>query len=706
MGCIASSAAPSKYMAQRQQRQQMEFYDEENPPPPPPPMPLEEIIKMDVMKILQGLNQIRAPQDMSPIVCLNEYAFPLYLGSFVFDEDNNGHVDMPVVAFSHNNRTKFIYFGAIGFLQHSMIQNTETAAFLENSITWASDYKVSTIRVYLYAMPKNIVATLVSDIQSYGYNVEAGNELPKSTFDVVFCTTACPDVHGVAKLAKMGMTIFYFYVPLYQPNSRLLSFSGLAFPQCSLSSSSIFMRNSAEPVLQQYLVNNVIDEYFRVLDEQDSEVSELDNVVSKLRYYISEMTPENAEIILKLQDKSMEYLQKTGFRNGELMCNDTRQCMVCIILSELINKIPPESVKPVPDLELFPGVTDEKTCTKRINIETKAGIWHSTGLWLQAGQIATVETSNHLTIQVGAQTLCLLVKEFPWKRWPSVITTYNISPNTPTAIATQFGGPVFVLSEKNHNVSVQIEGCALYPYFYNDKPSIWEQTKTSTIPWGEIETKYVCINLPARMIHNEQKISQMCKRIDQLMQYIREFEAIQYNTFKSRLVFDVEVAKGEPIVEDVVFMSVDDVQTYLTNATDDKFIYTILLLAQSQIIDFFMSPIIERSVASCAVRYALSKVSPNAKIPDFLDAKAPYLFKPLWNVCSHHGAQPFATALRRQSAQNYVDDDEAWKSFVQVLGTSAGSDFTKILDLGAKPGMLLEQSSECLAQYQLDQASL
>lgn len=706
MGCIASSAAPSKYMAQRQQRQQMDFYDEENPPPPPPPLPLEEIIKIDVMKILQGLNQIRAPQDMTPVVCLNEYAFPLYLGSFVFDEENNGHVDMPVVAFSHNVRVKFVYFGSIGFLQHSMIQNTETAAFLENTITWASDYKVSTIRVYLYNLPKNVTNTLIADIQSYGYNVDSGPDLPKAPYDVVFCSTANQDVAGIAKLAKAGMAIFYFYAPPYQPSSKLLTFSGLGFPQCSLKSSSIFMRNSSEAVLRQYLISNVIDEYFRVLDSPEIEVSDLDNIVSKLRYYISEMNHDNAELINKLQQKSMEYLAKTNFRNGDVMCEDTRQCMVCIILSELINKIPPDDVVAAPDLDLFPGITDEKTCTKRLSIDTKMGIWHSTGLWLQAGQKAVIETSNHVTVQIGAQTLCLLLKEFPWKRWPSVITTYYISPNMPTTISSQFGGPVFILSEKNHSVSVSIEGCSIYPYFLYEKPNVWENTKSSTIPWGEIETKYVNINLPARMIHNEQKIGQLCKRIDQFMQYIREFQAIQVINFKSRLVFDVEVPKGEPIVEDVVFMSIEDVSTYLTNATEDKLLFTILLLAQSQIIDFFMSSVIERSVASCAVRYALSKIAPNQKVPEFLDTKAPYLFKPLWSVCSKHGVNPFSAALRRQATLTFEDDNEAWKSFVQTLGQSAGSDFTKVLDLGAKPGMLLEQSSECLAQYQLDQSSL
>ena len=707
MGCVSSR--PANYTAQRRAHHPIDFYDDDaqtfSPPSPPP---LEEIIHIDVSKIVQGLNQIKAPHGMSPIVCLNKYAYPLYIASFLFNKQNDANIYLPVVAFSHNAKAKFIYFSTINFLTHAVIQNTETAAFIENSITWASDYKISTIKIYLYNLPKFVTTTLVSDIQGYGYTVDCGDDPPSSNYDIVFATSQNQDPQKLMELAHSGTSIFYFFMEPYTPPSPLMASVGLAFPQCNLTSQSKSIKNAKIEKLESYTIKKIIEEYNRVLTEEEADQKSLDNIVSKLRYYISEMnSTANEEEIMEIQAMSMDYLHKTNFRDGDLICRDMKQCMVAIILTELVPKIPPPLMEPAPALDLFPGQDEEESINVQMKFDMKQGFWFSTGLWLSAGKVGVIQSSARVIVQIGAHALCLLVKNGPWHRWPSVITSYVIEPNVPTEVGTQFGGPVFIISEREKPVALTAKGFCKYPLYTELDPDVWEETKESSVKWGEIQTRYVDINLRKSDMQSLVDIGEYSAALDALVGSIHEFEGISEDC-RSRVVFDVDLPNDdEPAIEDVVFMHINNINDCLNPYNlSENFALMLIAIAQSLIIDVFLDPIVERSFAICAVKYSLLQNMSDVVLPNCLTKDAPKLLDPLWSIFLQYGNKPFGIALRQLATSNVEDEETAWKKFITLISTAADADLRKQLDHGTKPGSLSITSSERLHQFQIDDINL
>ena len=707
MGC-STSAAHVNYAAQRRTHPPIDFFDEENPPPPPPPISLEEQIQIDLSKIIQGINSIKTPSNLAPVVCLSENSYPLYLAEFIFDEQNDDSILMPVVCFSHYETMKFIYFGSIHFLTHQFITCTENAAFFENAITWGANFKISTIKIFLFDLPKTVSQFLVTDLQGFGYNVEQGTEPPAGNFDIVFTTTNCKNINKLQEVADRGMTVFLFYEPPYHSLPSISNMTGLSFPPCSLHSVSKVIKNAPPEVLSGYTLDNMIQSYFEILASEETNQNNLDLIVSKLRYYIDEMGPERIEDILNIQDKSFEYLERTNFRNDNTICQNVNQSMVTIILMEILQKIPPRSMKPFPAIDLFPGVYDvEADITQNMKIDLKTGFWITTGLWLPAGKVCTVLSSHKLTIQIGSHSLCILGQPGPWKRWPSVTTTYTIEANVPTEIGTPFGGPIFIIAERERPAQVQFKDCTTYPLFNQKDVQGWVDTRQSTILWGEIQTLYCDFNLQSRYMLSVDKLKHFCQYVDKYLEKIREFLGTDKSQ-RSRVVFDIDLPQDEPTIFDgVVFFSHEYVQNCMsTSEVTEEFYLMLIFIAQALIFDYFLDGDVERSVAVCAVRYSIDAITPNNEIPDIFSVTAPKLFKPLWAVAKQYGANAFGLSIRQLGKMSVDNPDKAWDRFVSILSASANADLSKQLDMSNRPGLLLQTSSERLQQFQLEDLNL
>ena len=701
MGC--GTSAPVNYNKQRYARNQFDFYDEEEVVQQPVEIPLSDILKIDVQKIIQGISQIKAPTQLNPVVCLGAHAFPLYLSRFIYDTQHEENLLLPVICFSHLKKCKFAYFGSINFLSHSLLTSTETSAFIENSITWGADYKVSTIKIFLYDLPKHMVQSVQSDIQGFGYIIDQGNTLPKGNFDIIMTTSQCGNQEQLMEIAQKGTAVFIFFDPPYK-KMKIDEISGLSFPPCSLLSIDTTIKNPDWSVLDSYTLANIKNAFFDLLSDENATESKLDAVISKLRYYIDEIRSVESDDIIQIYEKSLAYLEKTDYRRNDMICYTVEQCMVSIVLMEIIQKIPPKLMTPIPSIDLFPGeFSIEHKVKEAVRVPLKVGYWISTCLWLPAGSVGTITSSVEIAVQVGSHAFCTLMKPGPWKRWPTVITTYVVAKDTPTEIGTPFGGPVYLISDKNCMANIEFSGFSRYPFYSYDNPDEWSKTKDIKIDWGEIRSKHCDINLLVKSMPDSEKLPQFCEFIDKIIKLIKQVEGIS-DALRSRIVFDIDLPSDEPFAYDgVVYVPHENVQEYLDTSKPEKGLYKLMqCIAQSFIAEIFLDEEIELTVSICALKYALATIDPNCVMPDFTKRVDSKLANPISSVIQQYGAEAFGNSIKQLAQSNVDNPDMAWNHFVSFMSGNANADVSKILTISIKPSLLLATSSERLSQYQMD----
>lgn len=695
--------------ARRTRPPPVDFYDEDIPPPPPPPIALEDMIRMDASTILQGLSQIRIPSVVYPVVCLEEHTFPLFLGDFTLGEQADTGILLPICAFSHMGKEKYVFFGGINFLHHSVLESTETSAFIENSITWASGYKVNTIKVLLLQIPSQISNTLITDLHGFGYHTESVEKLPQSmSHDVIFSVFPTEFDVQLMNLAKTGISVFFFF----HENSSIypspeISRIGVSFPPCSLRVNSRSVMGSPYNVLQSSTLKSSVIEYLDALKNyQTIDTAQLDNIVSKLRYHISEVSSSNADTLVELQKESLKFLESTNYRDGNGICPTLLHGMISVVLTELIQKLPPKFTTPAPAIETFPGVSEDYTLKDfLLHMDLKNDSWNRTGLWLPAGVIATVKSSQRIKLQIGSHTCCMLLRAGPWMRWPTVVTYYTISPNCETEIATQFGGIVYILSSQNVSIDVVFKGFCQYPFFDLQNPLIWDNTKDLSIPWSEAENDHVILTMPSKYLKMVSKLPKYMERLDLVLSHAYSFFGIQ-TPLKRRVIFDIDLPTGDPICGDIVFMDMNTLHDVTcTSQITNGFVQLLICICRCLIVDMFSDPTVESAIATCAVRFAIKSI--NYDFPEDMLLDAPRLFQPLWAVLLDYGEKCFSSALTKMAFQpDETSPENSWRMFVNYLSQEAGTDLTRTIEQNIRLGTILGTSSERLQVYQMSDNDL
>ena len=73
---------------------------------------MEELLKKDVGTILHGLQRINQLDDISPVVCVDENAFPLLLCDFLLAEEVTDQIPLPCAAIARCGNGRLFVFGS------------------------------------------------------------------------------------------------------------------------------------------------------------------------------------------------------------------------------------------------------------------------------------------------------------------------------------------------------------------------------------------------------------------------------------------------------------------------------------------------------------------------------------------------------------------------------------------------------------------
>lgn len=757
MGC-GMSGIDSRAPARRVRPTPIEFYDDENPPPPPPPLPIKEQLLQDVYNILQGLNQVKVPPNLVPVVCLCEAAIPLVLGDFKIDDQASSKIILPVIAISRAYQGHVVFMGSIDFLSHQIFESTETSVLMENLITWSSNYRMNKVRILAAGFPAPLSTSISSDFTSCGYIVEVTQELTKNkNVDIVFFPSSflVPGLkEWLLEFLNLGVTVVccadrlenYPDGPTRYVVNEILEDSGLAFSLNTLISSSTMVPSKDINKLIEYTFENTINNYLNILDppkseekedneklnseeedkKNDSEIFEndpqpevteekredvatpeiikLDDAVSQLRYYVAEMTHHNEEDAYRIYQKSFEYLERINYKTDFGICPKVEHGIIALIITEILSKINPEKVTVSPLAKDFPGLPGKiQLTTQALKLMLQPNQWGTIHLYLPPGVVGTISSNVDLTMQIGSHTVCMLLKPGPWQRWPIITTQLELKANELTKFASPFGGILYLISPVRVTATIKVSNVANYPIYAVDKPQLFQKTSEIQIPWGEIRTKTIILTVPRKEMLYIENMAGFTDTIDKLVNIVYSFIGAKMHDF-SRVIFDIELPLREPIIQDAVFMSIDSLDGIMnySEGTSDMFVmltYICLLL----IPDAFYDREIELTMAHVAASYAMHKTYPDIPQIAYLPNAPSKLFNDLCDLYHEYGDEPFSTAMQMIMVnQKITNTQEAWTMFVDVLSKKINKKLPQLSDRFGHNGELSMNSSSQLQLYQLD----
>ena len=716
MGC-ASSAGQTVPVRRTRQPVMEFFYDDENPPPPPPAIPLDEQLRLDAYKILSSLNQIHAPERVLPVVCLADYAFPLFLCPFSV-EDEASQIVLPICALSRVEAGRFLYIGNVDFVSHAVISHTETMAFIENIVNWCADYKLQTVRILLLGWSPILLSSVKPHFSSYGYIVDEKKEFPPSLrgYSIVFLTTSYEltedQADVIIEFVKAGGACACFAELGENENgfnlNRLLDISGLAFAMCSLGSELKDLGVSPPEELEKYTFDGTYKHFLQLIDGADNgpvDLENLDSAVSQLKYYVTEMADRQADVAVELYEKTWEFLQKIGFQDESGICPELMHSVFAVLLTELMPRIPANRITRSCLASGFPGLAGpgERVVQTKMRVSVKADCVTCTGLWLQAGEIAKILTDFPVTVQIGAHGMCMLLKPGPWRRWPTVVSRWAVEPQVETEIGSPFGGLIYLTSRASKMIQVSMNGVIRAPMILHNRKETWEETKNFDVPWGDIRAQTLILTMPSESMRSIADPVKFCGVIDVAVQSLLKFIGVQL-TDPRHVVFDVDMPGSEPVVMDAIYMHVNSLKgiTDIQHPGPDLF-DLLKYVGFSTMCDAFFDKEIELTISAVATCYAISVAWPDVQPLDSVSGGPSKFLSDLWEICRTKGPAPFAATMQAlMTNQEISTPHDAWIFFVKTLSEKIGRDLPQLVDKFSQSGKLAPVSSDRLHVYQID----
>ena len=677
--------------------------------------------------ITQGCKAISAPSDMMPVVCLSKDAFPVVTSFLHLEDSTPTEIQLPVVAGAVSGKGRVICFSQLQFLTSKYIHTVDTAKLVMNAVNWISGGQNTMTPILALGFDKQTQQGVVRAFQDLGFFVESGHRQSLGNYKAVIMPSDM-DLSDNDRFEQLvsyvrdhggGIGVFYKhheFNTMAMPINKLLLRFNLSFTYCLLNEDLDASENIQVPPSYTYVRDcnfvPLLTRFKALVKQVHVDTSNLDDLVTTLRYYIMVCDDSCADQLKEIGDYAWDFLERTNYRSPEGICPDITHGIVVVLLLDLYAKLPPDTIKPIPEYVTFPGKTGDVELTdftKELQLQNET--WISTGLWLPAGVVATVECDEptpDIHIQIGSQHEGLLAKPGPWKRWPSTVTVTPFADKV-TKVVSAFGGIAYIAvnnsgEEALPKLTFQFHNFCRHPMADTSNPQIWEETKDIEVPWGELVTGNVIFTLPTADMRRINDFSIIDEKFKTIVQGISDY--MSYIPEKAyRLVFDVELPEdcpscGYPLVfnvEDIdgILMSFDKPSTQLFTA--------VTLMTIVSIREDCFDPITETAIATIATSVIFQKLFPNFDPLEFTGITLPTLFHELWELHTRFDPELIPKTLAKFQAQDYHPSDvpdDMWIAFVREMCRIGGRDFTKLLERSRPIPMNIWISLQGLPAYQ------
>jgi len=677
--------------------------------------------------ILNGCHTIAAPSNMMPVVCLARESFPIITSFLHLEDSTPTDIQLPIIAASCVGNGRVICFSQVQFLTPKCLHVADTAKVMNNSIQWISEGQSSMTPIYAMGFDRSLQPIVQRSCQDLGFFVEAGSFRPSYSNYKALIIPSDIDLSDSKNFSDIieyvtnggGLAVFYNHSDMgsmAMPINKLLFKFNLAFTYCFLNEDLDSADNIGVPPSYNYVRDHnfiPLSMKFKATVRQNQvDTSALDDLVTTLRYYIMVCDEGHDDQLIDISESSWEFLRKTNYSTDQGICPELTHGIVAVLLIDLYTKLPLDHIHAIPEAKFLPGLTGDVTLGEfEIERDIQNETWISTGLWLPAGTIGTIESAEPLPdvhVQIGSHHESLVTKQAPWKRWPLTVSVSPLS-ETVTRVASPFGGIVYIAvnnmaQEIQKHVVLKFKNFCHHPTADYRDPSIWEATKDIQAPWGEIVANNVIFTLPSDTMRSIQDFSTIFKKFEIIVEELSKY--MSYDVDRPyRFVFDIELPDEQPSCGYPLVFQLEDVSGILCefHKPSNQLFTAVTLMAIVSIRENCFDDVTETAIATIATSVIFRKIFDGFDPFDFAGYMLPTLFHELWEIHTNFDENLIPTTLKKfQDPSFQVSDvpDDMWISFVREMCRIGKRDFTKLLERSRPIPLNISISLQGLPVYQ------
>jgi len=239
----------------------------------------------------------------------------------------------------------------------------------------------------------------------------------------------------------------------------------------------------------------------------------------------------------------------------KLAWNEPLKRLAVVVKANEARRLPADKIKADPCGDVFPGKVpaDAPRLTQRVTIQVDFPHWASTGLYVPAGEAATVIVPKELadkgvTAQIGCHNSPIVIND-SWSRHPMLVMSWPIK-GEKTRIATPYGGLLYFIVPDGIRLprqTVEVQGVVKAPRYVRGETPLYEwqtQIRSYPGPTAEIGSSRITLTIPsdiARKIDNPEELMQLW---DRTMDLYVDLGMRELPLKGERVVSDQQIAYG------------------------------------------------------------------------------------------------------------------------------------------------------------------
>lgn len=674
-----------------------------------------------------GISSLPKPPGMIPIVCFAEESMPLMMSPLCIPEGDKTGIRMGSIGVSIKNGAKIMLIGSIELLVQCKANVGEGTVLIENMLRWASG---NLPKVMLLGLPEHMNALIKKNISECGYKASIATD-PTGVIqrrNVVICTDDCPFIEELKEFVENGGGLICCHRPdaTRTPMASYLSTMGISFMDCGLIvgriHTTVLEAKHSFNQLRETCFDCQADKYIEAVSSANVSIQDLDILTTPLKWYIQAMPKDYTPRIAEVHEAAWNFLTRNEhWVSEEGFCSHVEESITSVLLVETTQKLPCSYWVGKNMGEVFPGKSNADILSgEKVVAAFNAEGWASTGLWAPAGVMCKVRIENGVSgirLQIGAHESALVSKDGPWRRWPFIISLFDLPENGELEFCSPFGGLIYLTLDEEplEQVVVEVEfsNVCMCPRYHHEHGNLWNETCKLDVPFGEIETGTVTFTVPSNVLRMIKSINEPVRRFDALVGEIHSFLASDIAT-NHRIVFDVDLPNDIPICGYPIVLPIEAAEIILleTAPTPELFSTLAFIGVMSMPLEDF-SEDQETALANLAVVIAMRKFWPHENPLDYApDIMTKYLDQ-LLNICTELGSDKVTDALQATKQVKEMgsqrSQNDYWMDFVKYLSIGCNRDLQELLELRQKTekrNVLMSCSSASLSEYVLSEACL
>jgi hypothetical protein len=387
--------------------------------------------------LTSGVKSVTAANHSMPLVCLSADSFLVIASNLALSE--TVVAKLPIVGGTAVGNGRVLCFSQLSYISDSRIISTAcTQQFIGNSFQWLSGSARNFAPILAFGFNSGLTDQIQQTLNGFGICVEITDAARKlSSFSVAVIPSAI-DLRVEARLDALanfvttrggGLGVFFSgeMMSIELPVNRLLRNFGLSFAETFLLNEGSELEEPIEvsPTydgISELHMTSLFERFIAALDQAEVDEKALEASVTPLRFYRTACDGTYADLLLGVSTAALDSLVRTNYRIDDRLFFSVQQTLVAELFPCIFYTIPPDHLPVIPDHEVFPGRTGHATLSDfAIPLEFDVGVSVSTGLWLPAGVVGTIECEScFLQVQIGSHAQPLLAMPGQWRRWPEL----------------------------------------------------------------------------------------------------------------------------------------------------------------------------------------------------------------------------------------------------------------------------------------------